>query len=119
MSATDALAKLDHRKVIEEEVCTLIEEIPHTHILMSMPGIGTKTAAQILMTVGDFSDFKTAAHMASYAGLCPQTNQSGHIHQYEITEQGGKQEIKERPMAILIFSDQIPRAFTPTLRAQT
>ena len=50
MSAKDALAKLEHRKEIE---------------------------AQILMTVGDMSDFPDAAHLASYAGLSPRTNQSG------------------------------------------
>ncbi len=30
-----------------------------------MPGIGPKTAAQILMTAGDMSDFPTAGHLAS------------------------------------------------------
>ena len=42
-----------------------------------MPGIGPRSAAQILMTVGDMSDFSDAAHLASYAGLSPRTNQSG------------------------------------------
>ncbi|WP_425292201.1 IS110 family transposase [Corynebacterium rouxii] len=49
---------------------------PHTKTLLSMPGIGPKSAAQILMTVGDISDFPSAAHLASYAGLSPRTNQS-------------------------------------------
>jgi len=77
MSAKDALAKRDHRKDIEKEVIDLIDDIPHTQILLSMPGIGPKTAAQILMTVGDMSDFPTPGHLASYAGLSPRTNQSG------------------------------------------
>ncbi|OWN75124.1 transposase, partial [Corynebacterium diphtheriae bv. mitis] len=42
-----------------------------------MPGIGPRSAAQILMIVGDMSDFPNAAHLASYAGLSPRTNQSG------------------------------------------
>ncbi|ERA53933.1 transposase-like protein [Corynebacterium diphtheriae str. Aberdeen] len=29
------------------------------------------------MTVGDMSNFPSAAHVASYAGLSPRTNQSG------------------------------------------
>ncbi|PLW02924.1 hypothetical protein BRL54_04765 [Corynebacterium ulcerans] len=41
-----------------------------------MPGIGPRTAAQILMTIGDMSDFPSAGHLASYAGLSPRTNQS-------------------------------------------
>ena len=77
MSAKDALLKLEHRKQIEQEVIELINDIPHTQILLSMPGIGPKTAAQILMTAGDMSDFPTAGHLASYAGLSPRTNQSG------------------------------------------
>ena len=77
MSAKDALAKLEHRKKIEAQVLGLIQDIPQTEILLSMPGIGPRSAAQILMTVGDMSDFPDAAHLASYAGLSPQTNQSG------------------------------------------
>lgn len=57
MSAKDALAKLEHRKEIETQVINLIQEVPHTQILLSMPGIGPKSAAQILMTAGDMSDF--------------------------------------------------------------
>lgn len=77
MSAKDALLKLEHCKQFEQEVIELINGIPHTQILLSMPGIGPKTAAQILMTAGDMSDFPTARHLASYAGLSPRTNQSG------------------------------------------
>ena len=77
MSAKDALAKLEHRKEIEVQVVELIQEIPLTHILLSMSGIGPRSAAQILMTVGDMSDFPSAGHLASYAGLSPRTNQSG------------------------------------------
>ena len=77
MSAKDALAKLEHRKQIEAQVLKLIQDIPQTEILLSMPGIGPRSAAQILMTVGDMYDFPDAAHLASYAGLSPRTNQSG------------------------------------------
>ena len=77
MSAKDALAKLAHRKEIEAQVLKLIQDIPQTEILLSMPGIGPRSAAQILMTVGDMSDLPDAAHLASYTGLSPRTNQSG------------------------------------------
>ncbi|MFS0302862.1 transposase, partial [Corynebacterium striatum] len=65
------------KSTIEAQVLKLIQDIPHTEILLSMPGIGPRSAAQILMTVGDMSDFPDAAHLASYAGLSPRTNQSG------------------------------------------
>lgn len=77
MAAQDALQKIQHRKAIQTEVANLIEDLPHTKILLSLPGVGMQTAARILMTVGDMSAFLSAAHLASYAGLSPRTNQSG------------------------------------------
>src|SRR5699024_3634226 len=77
MSVKDALLKLEHRKEIEAQVIELIQEIPQTQLLLSMPGIGSRSAAQFLMTVGDVSDFPTAGLLASYARLSPRTNQSG------------------------------------------
>ena len=47
-----ALLKREHRRSINTEDLQLLDEIPQTRILPSMPRIGLKTAAQILMTVG-------------------------------------------------------------------
>ena len=58
---------------------------------MSMPGVGRKTAAAILMAVGDLSDFDTAEQLASYAGICPATHQSGtSIHSQRVNRAGNK-----------------------------
>ena len=65
----DALLKREHRRAINTEDLQLLDEIPQTRILPSMRGIELKTAAQILMTVGDMSDFPTAGHLASFGGL--------------------------------------------------
>lgn len=94
MSAKDALAKLEHRKDIEAEVITLIKEVPQTEILLSMPGIGPRSAAQILMAVGDMSDFPDAAHLASYAGLSPRTNQSGTSIMSNTPNRAGNKKLK-------------------------
>ncbi|MFF3499732.1 transposase [Streptomyces sp. NPDC003247] len=40
----------------------------------SRPGVGVRTAAVLLVTVGDGTGFPTAAHLASYAGLAPATS---------------------------------------------
>lgn len=91
LAATDALAKLDHRKRIHQQVPDIIDQLPLTPVLLSMPGIGPATAAQPLMTTGDFSDFKTAAQLASYAGLCPTTNQSGtSLNSHSVNRAGNK-----------------------------
>lgn len=42
-----------------------------------MPGVGVRTATQILLDVGDASAFPTAGHLAAYAGLAPITRRSG------------------------------------------
>ncbi len=46
-------------------------------VLTSMPGIGVRTAARILLEVGDGTAFATPGHLASYAGLAPVTRRSG------------------------------------------
>lgn len=97
------------------QVLELIQDIPQTEILLSMPGIGPRSAAQILMTVGDMSDFPDAAHLASYAGLSPRTNQSTTSIISNSPNRAGNKKIKERPMAIVFCIDQIPRAFPAVL----
>jgi len=42
-----------------------------------MPGLGVRTAARILLEIGDISAFATPGHLAAYAGLAPVTKRSG------------------------------------------
>src|SRR3954469_10574560 len=46
-------------------------------VLISMPGIGIRTGARILLDVGDGTAFATSAPLAAYAGLAPVTRRSG------------------------------------------
>lgn len=119
MYATDCLTKLEHRKAIAAQVEEIANQIPEAELLQSMPGIGPKTAAAILMTVGDFSDFPSAAELASYAGLCPRTNQSGTSINSNGVNRAGNKKLKNASQAIIFFGYQIPRTFTPILRTQT
>ncbi|HEM4130349.1 TPA: IS110 family transposase, partial [Streptococcus suis] len=49
----------------------------HVEILDSIPGIDIITASVIISEVGvDMSQFPTAGHLASWAGLCPGNNES-------------------------------------------
>ena len=42
-----------------------------------MPGVGVRTAARILLEIGDIAAFATPGHLAAYAGLAPVTRRSG------------------------------------------
>jgi len=47
--------------------------------LLSIPGIGKRTAEVVVAEIGvDMSRFPTAAHLASWAGLCPGNHESAH-----------------------------------------
>ncbi|BFP50696.1 hypothetical protein SCMC78_05030 [Streptomyces sp. CMC78] len=59
-----------------------------------MPGVGVRTAAVLLVTVGDGTSFPTAAHLAFYAGLAPATKQSGTSIHGEHAPRGGNRRLK-------------------------
>jgi transposase len=57
--------------------------------LCTIPGIGERTAQVILGEIGaDMSRFPTAAHLASWAGLCPSNNESAGKHGNTRTRKG-------------------------------
>ncbi|MFG2919527.1 IS110 family transposase [Kitasatospora sp. NPDC048298] len=67
----------EQRRAVETQIGELLEAHPLSKVLTSMPGVGVRTAATLLVTVGDGTSFPTAAHLASYAGLAPATRSSG------------------------------------------
>ena len=68
----------DRRREVDRQVEKLLEDHPLLTVLTSMPGIGVRTASNILLGIGgDIANFKSAAHLAAYAGIAPATGQSG------------------------------------------
>jgi transposase len=73
---------IDQRTVKIEELTTRIEEaMAPFHalrdLLISIPGVSTRVADVIIAeTGGDMSRFPTAAHLASWAGVCPGHHES-------------------------------------------
>ena len=84
----------DDRKAVLARVEALCAELPHTKILLSVPGVGIRTAARILMCVGDLSAFETPAQLASYAGICPQQRLSGVSINSSGPNRGGNKALK-------------------------
>ena len=76
---------LRHLDFLDAEINRLSAEIaervrpfePVLERLDTIPGIGRRAAERILAEIGaDVSDFPTAGHLASWAGLCPGNHQS-------------------------------------------
>ena len=75
--ATNIKALKAQRLEIATQVENPLEDYPLSAVLMSMPGVGIKTAATILLSIGDASRFPTAGHHGAYAGIAPVTHRSG------------------------------------------
>ncbi|MFF9221650.1 IS110 family RNA-guided transposase [Streptomyces viridosporus] len=110
----------EQRRALEAQIEALLEAHPLAQVLTSMPGIGVRTAAVLLTTVGDASSFPTAAHLASYAGLPPTTRQSGTSIHGEHAPRGGNRQLK-RAMFLSAFAalhDPASRTYYDRCRAR-
>ena len=85
-----------------------------------MPGIGVRTAARILLEVGDGSAFASAAHLAAYAGLAPVTRRSGTSIRGEHPSRSGNRKLKRAFFlaAFAALADPTSRAYYDRKRAQ-
>ena len=81
---TDMIARLDTR--IDEASLPFVQQ---TDLLATIPGIGERAAQVIISEIGvDMARFPTAAHLASWAGLCPGNNESAGKHRSGRTRKG-------------------------------
>jgi transposase len=90
---------LAHLDYLDEAIGTLSAEI-EIHLapfaaplarLDSIPGINRRTAEVILAEIGvDMSVFPSAAHLASWAALCPGNNESAGKHKSGKTRKGNR-----------------------------
>ncbi|UZF42928.1 IS110 family transposase [Rhodococcus rhodochrous] len=111
---------LQQRKSISEDVERMLDDHPLSQVLMSMPGIGIRTAARILLEVGDGSAFASAAHLAAYAGIAPVTHRSGSSIRGEHPARSGNRKLK-RALFLSAFAalhDPTSRAYYDRKRAE-
>lgn len=87
-------AVLDQRKLLAGRIEELLEAHLLSKVLMSMPGVGVRTGARILIEVGDGSTSPTAGHLAAYAGLAPATRSSGSSIRGEQPSRRGNKQLK-------------------------
>lgn len=111
---------LQQRKAIGEDVERMLDAHPLSEVLISMPGVGIRTAARILLEVGDGSAFKSAGHLAAYAGIAPVTHRSGSSIRGEHPARSGNRKLK-RALFLSAFAalhDPTSRAYYDRKRAE-
>ncbi|WP_455908141.1 IS110 family RNA-guided transposase [Streptomyces hydrogenans] len=107
------------RDTVLAKVEALVEAHPLHRVLTSLPAVGVRTEARILTEIVG-KDFKTAGHMASYAGLAPVTWRSGSsIRADHASRKGNK--ILKRTLYLSAFAalkDPLSRAYYDRKRAE-
>ncbi len=90
---------LGHIDYLEETIADLSRELEarlepfrqHIELLKTIPGVQDRTAQMIVGEIGvDMSRFPTAAHLCSWAGLCPGNHRSAGKRKPEATRKGGR-----------------------------
>lgn len=104
---------LRQRDQVATQVERMLDAHPLAGVLTSMPGIGVRTAAQILLEVGDGTAFPTPGHLAAYAGLAPVTRRSGSSIRGEHPPRGGNKNLKRAFFlaAFAALADPTSRAY--------
>ncbi|GAA5151778.1 IS110 family transposase [Amycolatopsis dongchuanensis] len=111
---------LHQRKTVADEVEEMLDAHPLAGVLTSMPGIGVRTAARILLEIGDASAFKSSAHLAAYAGIAPVTRSSGTSIKGEHPARTGNRKLK-RAFFLAAFAalhDPLSRGYYDRKRAE-
>lgn len=76
-------------KQLEDAMAQYVEEIPYSHPILSMKGIGMVTVAGLIGEVGDFTKFHTQKELLKHAGLDLFEISSGkHIGNKRISKRG-------------------------------
>ena len=90
------LARIDQADATIDTLTERIDELLNPYqaavtLLVTIPGVSTRTAQVILAEIGaDMSRFPTAGHLASWAGMCPGNNESAGKHRSGHTRHGSK-----------------------------
>lgn len=75
--AEEALACRARLATVDRRLAELVRNHPDGALVRSLPGMGVVLAAEFLAEAGDVSRFRSAAALASAAGLAPVLRQSG------------------------------------------
>lgn len=76
--------------LLKEEVM----KYPIAHILQTIPGVGIITALTVIAEIDDFTRFKNAKKLASFAGLVPRQRSSGDVVRYGAITHAGSASLR-------------------------
>lgn len=93
-TATRLRQILAERARLETELEALLAAHPFGEVLLSMPSVGTRTAAGIITHAPDPTAFRSADAFVSYCGLSPVTRQSGTSIRGERPNRGGNRTLR-------------------------
>lgn len=82
------------RAELEEQFEVELSKHPAGPVLTSMPGVGVRIAATVLVEIGDVDRFESAGNLAAYAGVAPRTHRSGTSIRGEHRQRGGNARLK-------------------------
>ena len=91
------------RAELAEQFETELGKHPDGPILMSLPGVGCRTAVTMLVEIFGIDGFANAGHLAVYAGVAPRTHRSGTSIKGEHHRHGGNSRLK-RAMYLSAFA---------------
>ncbi len=80
----------EHLDAIDARITDLLAQSREGRILLSMPGIGTVSAAAILAAIGRIDNFPTASALKAYFGWAPRRDQSGQTRDRAALMRGGQ-----------------------------
>jgi transposase len=121
---------LAHLDFLEEHISGLSEAIEEQiapfaaarDLLMSIPGVGQRTAEVLIAEIGtDMTQFPSAGHLASWAGQCPGNDQSAGKRRSGRTRKGSKNlniALKDAAMAALRTNDSYLQALYRRKKSQ-
>jgi transposase len=109
-----ALSLTEEIEALDERIAVQFQEADPEGILISVPGVGAITGAQILGRLGDPARFRSLAGVRSFSGLVPSLDASGVMGQHRGPTKRGDAPLRE---AIFIAADQA-RRIDPTLAAR-
>ncbi len=116
-------AMLKQLRTARDELLTQVEALVEAHplheVLTSMPAVGVRTEARIITEVAG-KEFKTAGHLASYAGLAPVTWRSGTSIRGDHPSKKGNKSLKRAFFlsAFAALKDPLSRAYYDKKRAE-